>query len=625
MTHPLESATRNALFNDQEVMNEIMGLTADQLLPTGLESTKLLPTQEALEKLFSKKEFTAGSGGGSLEAIVKVTGRPALLIQNNTFEKPRLSAINNRLEQHRDNILKAIPSVGRVELSNHPDYDYVGTAWMIEEDVMITNRHVAEVFARRQGDRVVFGTNPLGQAYQSKVDFNQEHESPNPPFKITVLQVLHIEEKNDLAPDMALLKIEKSLFLPEPIILSSNKLGLMDQPDVAVIGYPDYDSRNNAFVMEKIFKGIYQVKRLSPGRVSGVHPNGHILMHDCTTLGGNSGSVVFDLESGQAIGLHYSGAFMQNNFAVTSTTILHRMANIGVQVAVPDMGNAAVGAGKEARLKASDLQDRIGFDPSFLGDDLEVPFPQLNAELQSQVAPVEGVDEDLLHYRHYSVKMHKERRMAIYTAVNIDGGLLYGIPRKNDYWYYDPRISKEHQAGQELYSHNNIHKGHLVRRIDPAWGATREEAKAAAKDTFFYTNSTPQHQRFNPRSWLNLEDYILENADEENMRVSVFTGPIFAKTDKVYRGFKIPEEYWKVVVVGNAQPNSLSASGYIVSQQDFMNDLEFVYGEYQTFHVPIKTIEKKTGLDFGLTDFDPLGNNESTPVRVIRWAGDIMI
>ncbi len=622
-THSLERANRNALFNDQEVMNEIMGLAPDQLLPSGLESTNLLPTQEALEKFFSKKEFTAGPGGGGLEAIVKVTGRPALLIQNNKFERPRLSSINKRLELHKDNILKVIPSVGRVELSNHPDYDYVGTAWLIEEDVMITNRHVAEVFARRQGDRVVFGTTPLGRAYESKVDFNQEHESPNPPFKIKVLQILHMEAKTELAPDMALLKVEKSPLLPEPILLSSKKLRLEDQPDVAVIGYPDHDSRNNAFVMEKIFKGIYQVKRLSPGRVSGVHPNGHILMHDCTTLGGNSGSVVFDLESGQAIGLHYSGAFMQNNYAVTSSTILNRMANLGVQVAMADIGDT--GGKKEAAPKVADMQSRIGFDPLFLGEELEVPYPQLSAELEAQVAPVEGNDDDLLHYLHYSVKMHKERRMAIYTAVNIDGGLLYGIPRRSDYWYYDPRIKKEHQAGQELYSHNNIHRGHLVRRLDPAWGMEREEAKAAAKDTFFYTNSTPQHQRFNPRSWLNLEDYILENADEENMKVSVFTGPVFAKTDKIYRGFQIPEEYWKVVVVANSQSNSLSASGYIVSQQDFMNDLEFVYGEYQTFHVPLQTIEKKTGLDFGLTDFDPLGNNESTPVRVIRGSGDIMI
>ncbi|HHM21938.1 MAG TPA: endonuclease, partial [Bacteroidetes bacterium] len=144
-------------------------------------------------------------------------------------------------------------------------------------------------------------------------------------------------------------------------------------------------------------------------------------------------------------------------------------------------------------------------------------------------------------------------------------------------------------------------------------------------DTFFYTNCTPQHQRFNPRSWLNLEDYILDNAGEENSRVCVFTGPVFAPTDKIYRGFQIPEAYWKVVAVAHSQTGRLSVSGYIVTQQDFMNDLEFVYGEYQTFHVPLKMIEDKTGLDFGLIPFDVLGSVESAPVRVVRGAGDIMI
>ena len=171
----------------------------------------------------------------------------------------------------------------------------------------------------------------------------------------------------------------------------------------------------------------------------------------------------------------------------------------------------------------------------------------------------------------------------------------------------------------------NLHRGHLVRRIDPAWGDSRQEAISAVEDTFFYTNSTPQHERFNPRSWLDLEDYILENADSENMKVSVFTGPIFSDSDKFFRGFQIPEAYWKVVAFVNN--GKLASSGYIVSQQDFMNNLEFVYGDFQTFHVPIQMIQDKTGLDFGvLLDSDPLQSNESVyNVRLIKGSSDIVL
>ena len=43
------------------------------------------------------------------------------------------------------------------------------------------------------------------------------------------------------------------------------------------------------------------------------------MRHDCSTLGGNSGSVVLSLETGEAVGLHFAGRFLEANFAVPST------------------------------------------------------------------------------------------------------------------------------------------------------------------------------------------------------------------------------------------------------------------------------------------------------------------
>jgi endonuclease G len=46
-----------------------------------------------------------------------------------------------------------------------------------------------------------------------------------------------------------------------------------------------------------------------------------LLHHDATTLGGNSGSVVFDLESGKAIALHFGGIEGTRNEAVQATRL----------------------------------------------------------------------------------------------------------------------------------------------------------------------------------------------------------------------------------------------------------------------------------------------------------------
>jgi V8-like Glu-specific endopeptidase len=41
-----------------------------------------------------------------------------------------------------------------------------------------------------------------------------------------------------------------------------------------------------------------------------------VLFHDASTLGGNSGSCVVDLDTGQVLGLHFGGQYMHYNVAV---------------------------------------------------------------------------------------------------------------------------------------------------------------------------------------------------------------------------------------------------------------------------------------------------------------------
>jgi hypothetical protein len=40
---------------------------------------------------------------------------------------------------------------------------------------------------------------------------------------------------------------------------------------------------------------------------------------------------------------------------------------------------------------------------------------------------------------------------------------------------------------------------------------------------------------------------VLENADNRDLRISVFTGPVFAAEDEQYRGVQLPRQFWKLV------------------------------------------------------------------------------
>ena len=46
--------------------------------------------------------------------------------------------------------------------------------------------------------------------------------------------------------------------------------------------------------------------------------NVNALAHDCSTLGGNSGSTLIDVEAETVLGLHFEGYYLVANYAVPS-------------------------------------------------------------------------------------------------------------------------------------------------------------------------------------------------------------------------------------------------------------------------------------------------------------------
>lgn len=263
--------------------------------------------------------------------------------------------------------------------------------------------------------------------------------------------------------------------------------------------------------------------------------------------------------------------------------------------------------------------DAIGYDPKFL--DKAVPLPQLSADMQEDATRMKDGNY-VLDYVHFSIVMRKSRGLAYFTAVNIDGNQPVNIPRSGDSWNFDPRIEEKYQYGNEVYSKNDLDRGHLVRRKDPNWG---KDAKQANADTFHFTNSAPQHKNLNQKIWLELEDYVLNNAQTHALKVSVFSGPVFRNDDMVYRKkYKIPAEFWKIVVMVKTD-GKLSATAYLQTQKNMIDNLEFAYGEYKTYQVPVSQIEQITGLDFGeLQKFDPIANIESAGL-IIEGKEDIKL
>lgn len=261
---------------------------------------------------------------------------------------------------------------------------------------------------------------------------------------------------------------------------------------------------------------------------------------------------------------------------------------------------------------ASELRDRRGYADDFLSR-FVVPWPTVDAALIDDLQTLDA-GGTRLDYTHFSVSMSRSRRLALYVGVNIDGGLHVDVLRSNDSWAYDGRLPMDAQLGDELYANNGLDRGHLVRRQDPNWG---DEATVANLDTFHFTNCSPQMSAFNQKTWLELEDYILDNTQRWKARATVFTGPVLAADDRVYRGAKIPKAFWKVVAYlgDDGKP---SASAYMIDQSRELGQLDLVFGQLRTYRRSVLQIEQLTGIRFGnLADYDGFSNEErATGTRI---------
>ena len=237
--------------------------------------------------------------------------------------------------------------------------------------------------------------------------------------------------------------------------------------------------------MEDIYGKTYNKKRLAPGGVTRVEQTR--ILHNCTTLGGNSGSVVLDLDSGKALGLHFSGSFLATNYAVRADVVKQLLAERSRRADARREARARKPAPTHPATRAAP-SSRFG---STAGGTASVTIPltvtvslgsassgRAAAPIASRTAAIASVDDQRRHcrrgrggrrrlprprrlpaglprqessrsscrrssamrttssnsrstadpttelrYEHYSVVMSRSRRMCFFSAVNIDGNL----------------------------------------------------------------------------------------------------------------------------------------------------------------------------------------------------------
>jgi len=200
---------------------------------------------------------------------------------------------------------------------------------MVGANVAVTNRHVAQEFAAAAADgKFAFRAAADGREVKASIDWRREYQRPAESV-VKVDEVIWIEP--DGGYDVALLHVsatdEDGAATPPPIpLMSAPEIADTLAEWVAVIGYPEQSPYNDLLDQQRIFDGIYGVKRLAPGTIMSLNNDSGTLEHDATTLGGNSGSVLVHLASGKAVGLHFGGIEGESNQAVQASVVADLIA-----------------------------------------------------------------------------------------------------------------------------------------------------------------------------------------------------------------------------------------------------------------------------------------------------------
>lgn len=353
----LESAGGSTTVDDATLASSLRALLQDQeeqlaaregRTPTlhGLDqaaSDLLRSGHSALQRIAGGASATTLSDReySALEGIVQVTGRPALRYLDGAVQAPKSKAGANEywhvfIATARKDIDRASRSVGRVGIERGTTLDIAGTAWRLGTDLLITNRHVArrliEPTGERDPARWKFNT-----ALTTVVDFASTDNASKPArFRIVGLRYAAPEPYIDFAvlqldgggatvplalpcdPDAAALGRQ---------IETTHGASRFQGEEVYVVGHP-YRVESSAQI-KRVFGTADGNKRCAPGYVTALDPAEPLFEHDCSTLGGNSGSCVLSRAHHRVVGLHFGSRGTDEDTGVADTNLAVALARLG--------------------------------------------------------------------------------------------------------------------------------------------------------------------------------------------------------------------------------------------------------------------------------------------------------
>ncbi|MDX2415472.1 MAG: DNA/RNA non-specific endonuclease [Bacteroidales bacterium] len=189
----------------------------------------------------------------------------------------------------------------------------------------------------------------------------------------------------------------------------------------------------------------------------------------------------------------------------------------------------------------------------------------------------------IVNHKYYSLSYNEESEQPDWVAYTILPERLESLVDRPGYFRVDTLVLSG-SANQKDYAKSGYDRGHLVPAADMQFDSL------AIRETFFYSNISPQLPGFNRGVWKRLEEYTRKRSVEYDSLI-VISGPVIRPSAESIgeNEVLIPASFYKLLI--QFYGNNVSVTSYLIPHTSSKSDLS-------EFIVSVDSIEVLTGLDF---------------------------
>lgn len=213
--------------------------------------------------------------------------------------------------------------------------------------------------------------------------------------------------------------------------------------------------------------------------------------------------------------------------------------------------------------------------------------------------------QQIIRHKGYTVSYNYLWRQPNWVGYELTRQEARGTEKRNGRFMPDP-LAERATATNADYARSGYDKGHMAPAADMKWNAT------AMKESFYFSNISPQHPELNRRRWKDLEEKAREWSLADSA-VIIVCGPIMESRPSHSIGrnrVAVPQRFFKVILSPYAR--SPRAIGFIFPNSRSTAPL-------RSYAVSVDSVERAAGMDFFRALPDELEDKIEAECKPTAW------